>query len=77
MSPIDSNPPGAAVVRSPDEGGRPSPNPGRESDAPPRGQPGAEGDVQPGLPSRPGERGPDVISGGRDPILGTGEDIAG
>lgn len=77
MSPIDSSPHGAQVLQPPAEPGYPRPRPGQESDEPVRGQPGAGGDVQPGVPARPGEHGPDVVSGRKDPILGTGDDVAG
>lgn len=79
MSPIDSSPHGAEVPHPPAEPRYPQPGPGQESDEPVRGQPaaGAGGDVQPGVPARPGETGPDVVNGRRDPILGTGNDVAG
>jgi hypothetical protein len=77
MAPLDPTPHGGEVMHSPAAPRFPEPGPGGESDAPPSGPPGARGDVQPGPAERPRETGPDVISPRKDPLLGTGDDVAG
>jgi hypothetical protein len=77
--PDDSTPHGGEALHPlPDRATIPTPPPGREGDAPPRGQPLARGDaaIRPELPTETQRTAADIEDEDADPVVDSGPGIA-
>ena len=75
--PDDTTPHGGEAMHAPPDRARiPQPKPGRESDAPPRGQPGDEPRDRPPLPDASEPMAADVEDEDGDPVIESGPGVA-